>query len=299
MTLRFNSAGAGLSFPLQGPNGSVSSPTYSFSVDPTTGAYRASGGDLRITAGGSDAIAFTSSGPIMPAAGVQFSQSGVASGSNAKLQADNENYSLAQRNGTNANVFRIYNTYTDSVNYERAIFDWKQIANTCVLGTQSQGSGAARTLRITSASVIDFAASGNNPSLRFSHNSLIPSADNVFVLGGSSNRFASFYQNGAYVNAGTVTTAPTTGATVTVNNVTRAVIIKPASTLAALTIDLPTGSGSASTGMEVAIAITQPITALNWTASSATVYGAPSTTADYFSGIFKYVAADAAWYLVS
>ena len=52
---------------------------------------------------------------------------------------------LAQRNGINAQTFRLYNTYTDASNYERGFFRWS--SNVLELGTEAAGTGTARTVR--------------------------------------------------------------------------------------------------------------------------------------------------------
>jgi hypothetical protein len=49
---------------------------------------------------------------------------------------------LAQRNGTNAQTYRLYNTYTDSSNYERVTLNWA--SNVCYLKPENAGSGSAR-----------------------------------------------------------------------------------------------------------------------------------------------------------
>ena len=51
---------------------------------------------------------------------------------------------LAQRNSTNAQTYRIYNTYTDVSNYERATFSWG--SNLLTIGTEAAGTGTARDL---------------------------------------------------------------------------------------------------------------------------------------------------------
>jgi len=53
---------------------------------------------------------------------------------------------LAQRNGTNAQIYRIYNTYTDASNYERAKIAWS--SNVLQIGTEKLGTGAARALEL-------------------------------------------------------------------------------------------------------------------------------------------------------
>jgi hypothetical protein len=53
---------------------------------------------------------------------------------------------LAQRNGTNAQTFNLYNTYTDASNYERGFMKWN--SNTLQIGTEAAGTGATRNLVI-------------------------------------------------------------------------------------------------------------------------------------------------------
>jgi hypothetical protein len=51
---------------------------------------------------------------------------------------------LAQRNGTTAQTFNLYNTYTDASNYERGRFSW--VGNELRVGTEKAGTGATRSL---------------------------------------------------------------------------------------------------------------------------------------------------------
>jgi hypothetical protein len=51
---------------------------------------------------------------------------------------------LAQRRGTNAQTFRIYNTFTDASNYERGKIQWD--SNVLKIGTEKAGTGTARDL---------------------------------------------------------------------------------------------------------------------------------------------------------
>jgi hypothetical protein len=67
---------------------------------------------------------------------------------------------LAQRNSTNAQTFNIYNTYTDGSNYERGFLKWN--SNTLDIGTESLGTGSARSTRLISSGQVDIApASGS------------------------------------------------------------------------------------------------------------------------------------------
>ena len=52
---------------------------------------------------------------------------------------------------TSAMSFSVYNTYTNSSNYERAVFDWKTTANTLRIGTEAFGTGTVRPIEIQGA----------------------------------------------------------------------------------------------------------------------------------------------------
>ena len=53
---------------------------------------------------------------------------------------------FAQRRGTNAQTFNIYNTYTDGSNYEGAALKWE--SNTLKIGTFSLGTGTNRNIQV-------------------------------------------------------------------------------------------------------------------------------------------------------
>lgn len=58
---------------------------------------------------------------------------------------------LAQRVTTAAQTFRVYNTWTDSSNYERATMGWS--GNVLTIGTQAGGTGTVRDLTIAAGTV--------------------------------------------------------------------------------------------------------------------------------------------------
>lgn len=59
---------------------------------------------------------------------------------------------LAQRNGTNAQTFRVYNTFTSSTNYELGKLEWN--SNVFRIGTEKgSGGGTARTVEVHTDSV--------------------------------------------------------------------------------------------------------------------------------------------------
>jgi len=59
---------------------------------------------------------------------------------------------LAQRNGTNAQTFRLYNTFTDASNYERGFMRWN--TNVLEIGAEKAGTGLNR--------IVSFFANGSS-----------------------------------------------------------------------------------------------------------------------------------------
>lgn len=70
---------------------------------------------------------------------------------------------LAQYNGTNAQAYRLYNTFTSSTNYERFTIDWQTNPNTCVIATSAAGAGSVRGMefRIGSTTLMSMPSAGN------------------------------------------------------------------------------------------------------------------------------------------
>jgi|694.fasta_scaffold15023_7 hypothetical protein len=58
---------------------------------------------------------------------------------------------FAQRNSTNAQTFRLYNTFTDASNYERGFFRWN--TNVLEIGAEAAGTGTQRQLRFALGTV--------------------------------------------------------------------------------------------------------------------------------------------------
>lgn len=77
----------------------------------------------------------------------------LGSGSDVYLTRDAAG-SLAQRNGVNAQTFRVYNTYTDASNYERGKFAWN--SNVLEIGTEALGTGTARDLDLQTNGITRF-----------------------------------------------------------------------------------------------------------------------------------------------
>ena len=99
---------------------------------------------MRHTASSPAAAYFsTNTVQLQPSAELSWSSSGVYGTKDVALTRDAAN-TLAQRNGTNAQTFRLYNTFTDSSNYERGKLEWA--SNALRIGTEKAGTGAARAL---------------------------------------------------------------------------------------------------------------------------------------------------------
>lgn len=59
---------------------------------------------------------------------------------------------LGQRNGLNAQTFRLYNTYTDASNYERGFLRWA--SNALEIGTEYAGTGTYRDTKISAGAAV-------------------------------------------------------------------------------------------------------------------------------------------------
>jgi hypothetical protein len=92
---------------------------------------------------------------------------------------------LALRNGTNAQTFNIYNTYTDASNYERGFVSWSVIANQLHIGTQAAGTGAQRAT-VLSGGEIYFRTGATARWYVTSTGQLYPLGDNVYDVGGAA-----------------------------------------------------------------------------------------------------------------
>jgi len=99
---------------------------------------------------------------------------------------------LAQRRSTNAQAFRLYNTYTDASNYERGSIGWS--GNNFDLTTVSAGTGTARNMRVYAAGTLSLGAAGNAYWIINTDGRIFAQADNLYDIGGTStNRPRSIY----------------------------------------------------------------------------------------------------------
>ena len=68
---------------------------------------------------------------------------------------------IEQRSGTNAQTYRLYNTYTDASNYERLSFNWD--TNVFKIKSEAVGTGTVRGIQLGSTSTEPVALFGATP----------------------------------------------------------------------------------------------------------------------------------------
>lgn len=132
----------------QAANGSAAAPSYSFSNDPDTGLYNPSAANtLALSFGGVNGYHIQSGFFDMKSTTLFGWAAGDPTfGGSDVILARDAAQTLAQRNGTNAQIFRVYNTWANSgTDYERGAFAWS--SNVLVIGTQAGGTGQGRGIQ--------------------------------------------------------------------------------------------------------------------------------------------------------
>ena len=134
---------------------------------------------------------------------------------------------LAQRRSTNAQTFRVYNTYTDASNYERGSVGW--VSNSFVITSERAGTGASRSLVIDSGEGVQINTTGVSRWIfQTGTGHLLPLTDNAIDIGANAtNRSRDLHLGRNFVlnmsqslgggvgvmNIGNASTAPTTNPT--------------------------------------------------------------------------------------
>jgi len=101
---------------------------------------------------------------------------------------------LAQRFGSTAQSFRVYNSFSDSANYERFGITWE--GNICTLGLAQAGTGATRSLMVTGANATTGA--GGNVTIAAGNGSGVGAGGNIILQPGAQgssggNGWVKFY----------------------------------------------------------------------------------------------------------
>lgn len=203
-------------------DGNVANPAYSFANDTDTGIFFLSANQWAAASGGSQQFGIAVNGglAIISTGFLEWSStSSIAGSPDVRLTRDAANI-LAQRNGTNAQAFRLYNTFTNAGNYEYGALFWS--GNILALGTDQLGTGSARVLR--------FSTGGGYRWEISTAGHLLGVTDNIYDIGASgATRPQSIYvgtsiqieannglrltnqTDGAAAAAGTLLNAPTAG----------------------------------------------------------------------------------------
>jgi len=93
---------------------------------------------------------------------VQLASTGTLNlGNSSFLRNDGANNLIAQRNGANAQTYRLYNTYTDASNYERLSFNWD--TNVFKIKSEAAGTGTVRGIQLGSTASEPVALFGATP----------------------------------------------------------------------------------------------------------------------------------------
>lgn len=108
-----------------------------------------------------------------------------ATNKDACLQRDAANI-LAQRNGTNGQVLRVYNTYTDASNGEWMALTWTDVGNMAILETGKNGSGQGRELGLIGNQIRFYVNNGAfSPWQMNTSGTIAGTPDNTYDIGAS------------------------------------------------------------------------------------------------------------------
>lgn len=117
----------------------------------------------------------------------------------ATLTADGSHI-FAQRNGANAQTFRLYNSWTDPSNFERASMSWG--SNVFSIRTGGLGTGAQRAF-VVDGSTFTVATGGTDRWQWDASGHQLPQADNVYNLGSPTQRVSQAFFVNPFVYANT------------------------------------------------------------------------------------------------
>jgi len=185
---------AGTSF--LAPNGSSVAPSYSFSSDPTCGLHF-SGAGVGINIFSYSAYIFGLSGSSGFRMAGTISLGWTSGEANATapdltLWRDAANV-LAQRNGVNAQAFRLYTTYTNASNYERLSIG--VVGGVPGMRTEYAGTGTTADLAVVASGAFYFGGSGTNQWVCYG-GVIYPLVTGTQDIGHSGGRASSIFLGG-------------------------------------------------------------------------------------------------------
>lgn len=178
------------------PADSNAAPGYSWASSPGSGMYLTASGPWFAVSGSGAQFGIASGGGF----GI-LSASAIGWVANPTTAPDltlfrDAAHTLAQRNGVNAQTFRVYRTFTDASNYERISLSFNGTA--MQLASEAAGTGTIRSLDLVGQA---------NAGWRMQTNALVPLADNLTDIGiTGSQRVRDYFGAGKITSAG-----PTSG----------------------------------------------------------------------------------------
>lgn len=207
-------------------DGAVGAPGFTFASETSLGIYRRGSSILTFAIAGAAVAEFNAGLALSGTLPLCWTNGSVASGAqDLYLYRDAAN-TLAQRNGTNAQALRIYNTFTDASNYERLTFTATPGAR-AVISQESAGSGTARGLELRGLG----AAVGWNID---TSNNFVDLGTHTITAGSSIKSIGATAGVGYGTGAGGTVTQATSKATgVTLNTVTGQITMNGAALAAA------------------------------------------------------------------
>jgi hypothetical protein len=176
-------------------DGTAGAPSFTFVSDQDTGLFWRANNFLSVAVGGVNKFEYGTSFMMASDRLLSWGSTTDVSTSVADvvLQRDAAD-TLAQRRGTNAQVFKVYNTFTDASNYERSFIGFG--GNRLFFATERGGTGVERDVEIRGAS-IHFSSLGGSRWLINATGHFIASADNSYDIGASgANRPRSLFLAG-------------------------------------------------------------------------------------------------------
>lgn len=125
-------------------DGTAAAPSHSFSTATNLGFFNAGSNNIQVAFSGVAALQFNTSG-FSVFSDTSSLRMGATGSTSVFLLRDGANTS-GQRNGINAQISRLYNTYTDPSNYERLGITWS--SNLLTIANEAAGTGTLRTFNL-------------------------------------------------------------------------------------------------------------------------------------------------------
>jgi len=156
------------------PNGTTTNPGFAFSTNTDCGFIVRSTNQICTVVDGAIKLEANGNGCVISGTGSQtfgWSSDITAASPDVYLVRDAAN-TLAQRSGTSAQTFRVYNTYTSGTNYELGKLEWA--SNVFRIGTEKgSGGGTARALEFQTDGTTRWTMSASSGSLSAATNAAI------------------------------------------------------------------------------------------------------------------------------